>query len=93
MMKYVQDEKLFFVPGEPGKPNIAEIEFSRAGDHLAIIDHTFVDINYRGEGIGEHLVRMVVDQMRKEGRKIIPLCPFAKKEFEKTADYADIWHH
>lgn len=92
-MKYLKENERYYVPGAPGEEDIAEIAFSRAGDHLAIIDHTFVNINYRGEGIGERLVRMVVDDMRAEGRKIIPLCPFAKKEFEKTPEYADIWHH
>jgi predicted GNAT family acetyltransferase len=91
-MKYLQEESRFYVPGAPGEEDIAEITFSRAGDHLAIIDHTYVNINYRGQGIGEHLVEMVVELMRKEKREIIPLCPFAKKEFERVSSYQDIWH-
>jgi hypothetical protein len=29
-------------------------------------------------------------KMRNENRKIIPLCPFAKHEFDTTPEYADI---
>ncbi|EFG3869584.1 MULTISPECIES: GNAT family N-acetyltransferase, partial [Enterobacteriaceae] len=32
----------------------------------------------------------VVEKMRREKRKIIPLCPFAKHEFDKTREYDDI---
>jgi predicted GNAT family acetyltransferase len=31
-----------------------------------------------------------VEKARKEGKKIIPLCPFAKKEFEEKSEYADV---
>ncbi len=32
----------------------------------------------------------VVEKMRQEQRKIIPLCPFAKHEFDNTREYDDI---
>ncbi|MDY8708303.1 N-acetyltransferase [Escherichia coli] len=35
-------------------------------------------------------VAKVVEKMRREKRKIIPLCPFAKHEFDKTREYDDI---
>lgn len=89
-MEYLEGENRFYVPGAPGAEDVAEITFSLAGDRLAIIDHTYVDVNFRGQGIGEHLVRLVVDKMRAENRKIIPLCPFAHREFDRVADYNDI---
>nr|HDM0051246.1 N-acetyltransferase [Escherichia coli] len=39
---------------------------------------------------GKQLVAKVVEKMRREKRKIIPLCPFAKHEFDKTWEYDDI---
>ncbi|MCZ1518258.1 N-acetyltransferase, partial [Enterococcus faecium] len=27
---------------------------------------------------------------RRDGKKIIPLCPYAKKEFEKKPEYQDV---
>lgn len=35
-------------------------------------------------------VAEVVEKMRQEQRKIIPLCPFAKHEFDNTREYDDI---
>lgn len=90
-MQYLEGDNRFYVPGADGGADAAEITFTRIGEHLASIDHTFVDINFRRQGIGEHLVRLVVDKMRAEGRKILPNCSFAQREFERVADYNDIW--
>jgi len=69
---------------------IAEVVFVPTGEHLAIIDHTDVDESLKGQGVGKQLVAKVVEKMRKENRKIIPLCPFAKHEFDTTPEYKDI---
>ncbi|MDF6308077.1 GNAT family N-acetyltransferase [Escherichia coli] len=69
---------------------IAEIVFVPTGENLAIIEHTDVDESLKGQGIGKQLVAKVVEKMRREKRKIIPLCPFAKHEFDKTREYDDI---
>ncbi|MDR3430165.1 MULTISPECIES: GNAT family N-acetyltransferase [Silvimonas] len=69
---------------------VAEIVFVPTGDKLSIIDHTWVDESLKGQGVGKQLVARVVEKMRKEGRKIIPLCPFAKHEFDTTPAYQDI---
>lgn len=55
-----------------------------------IIDHTVVDESLKGQGIAKLLVAKVVERMRNEGRKIIPLCPFAKAIFDRTPEYSDI---
>lgn len=55
-----------------------------------IIDHTVVDESLKGQGIAKRLVAKVVERMREEGRKIIPLCPFAKAIFDRTPEYSDI---
>ncbi|MER2117389.1 MAG: GNAT family N-acetyltransferase, partial [Enterococcus casseliflavus] len=52
----------------------------------------FVDPAYRGQGLAEKLVAKGVEKARKEQKKIIPLCPFAKKEFERKPEYADVWN-
>ena len=64
--------------------------WSNAGSEIMIIDHTFVDSAYRGQGLAEKLVAAGVEVARNEGKKIIPLCPFAKKEFDEITEYADV---
>ena len=61
-----------------------------ADEHLSIIEHTDVDPSLKGQGVGKKLVAKVVEKMRGEQRKIIPLCPFAKHEFDNTREYDDI---
>lgn len=68
---------------------IGECTFSRSNEFW-IIDHTFVIEKYNGEGIGKKLVKNVVDKAREENVKIIPLCPFALKEFQNVKEYKEI---
>ena len=53
--------------------------WSNAGTKRMIIDHTFVDPAYRGQGLAEKLVPKGVEKARAEKKTIIPLCPFAKR--------------
>lgn len=71
---------------------VGEITWSNAGKKLWIIDHTFVASEARGHGLAAKLVFAVVEQARNEGKKILPLCPFAKKEFEQQEEYRDVWY-
>ncbi len=70
--------------------HVAEMSFSRAGDHLIIIDHTDVPDALRGRGVGDRLVRRAIEDAREQGKKIVPLCPFAAAQFRKHEEYRDV---
>ena len=70
--------------------HLAEMSFSRAGEHMIIIDHTDVPEALRGRGVGDRLVAKAVGDAREQGFKIFPLCPFAASRFRKNPDYADV---
>ena len=74
---------------EPDGPE-AELTFSRASEKLIIIDHTGVPDAYRGEKVGVALVERAVEDARKGGYKILPLCPFAAAQFRRHTDWADV---
>ncbi|WP_300345006.1 GNAT family N-acetyltransferase [Fusobacterium sp.] len=57
-----------------------------------IIDHTEVDENYGGKGIAKKLIEIIVNEAKKRDLKILPLCPYAKKEFEKNKEYQEIMY-
>lgn len=78
----------FFV--EKDQEKLALMTYSKAGADKIIIDHTEVDPSLKGEGVGRKLVFASVQYARENDLKIIPLCPFAKSEFEKNEDYADV---
>ena len=66
------------------------MSFSRAGEHMIIIDHTDVPEALRGRGIGDRLVGKAVGDAREQGFKIFPLCPFAASRFRKHPEYLDV---
>ena len=52
-------------------------------ENFYIIDHTGVTDAAKGLGGGKKLVATFVEHARKQEKKVLPLCPFAKAEFEK----------
>lgn len=82
-MEILAGHNKFYVNDAEGN-QVAEIVFVPTGEHLSIIEHTDVDPSLKGQGVGKLLVAKVVEKMRAENRKVIPLCPFAKHEFDKN---------
>ncbi len=61
-----------------------------AGSNRLIIEHTEVDESLKGQGVGAKLLEALVDFARREGIKVLPLCPFAKATFQKRQDLRDV---
>lgn len=61
-----------------------------AGPKKMIIEHTEVDESLRGQGIGLLLLERLVEFVREEEIKVIPLCPFAKAQFKEREDLRDV---
>ncbi len=66
------------------------MHYTFAGPGKMIIDHTEVNDEYAGKGLGKQLVKAGVEYARENHLKILPLCPFAKKIFELTPAFADV---
>ena len=69
---------------------VAEMTYSRTNATMIIIDHTDVDDSLRGEGVGRQLLDALVAWARSTGTKVLPLCPFAKAQFDKDAAIRDV---
>lgn len=72
---------------------IAEMTYTRIGTSGIIIEHTEVPTALRGQGIGQALVQRAVNDARAEGRNIIPLCPYAKAQFQRHSGWSDVLRH
>ncbi|MFZ2099534.1 MAG: GNAT family N-acetyltransferase [Oricola sp.] len=77
----------YLVRGPGG--TVAEMSFRFTGPDQVIIDHTEVPDAFRGTGTGSRLLNALMADMGKEGRKIIPLCPFAAAQFDRHPEWSD----
>lgn len=61
---------------------IGECDFFETKDCWNIT-HTEVNSNYQGQGIARKLVECIIENAKKEDRKLIAECSYAKKVLEK----------
>lgn len=78
----------FFI--EENGERLAAMEFTMAGTDKMIIDHTDVDDRLRGQGAGRQLLNRLVEYVRENEIRVIPLCPFAKSVFQKDPSIRDV---
>jgi predicted GNAT family acetyltransferase len=89
MKQFQKGENRYYLENDQGE-TIAEITYVPTDESLVTIDHTFVDDSLRGQGVASQLVATVVEEMKQSGKKIIPLCSFAKAEFKRKKEYQEI---
>lgn len=84
-----EENKGAFIASENGT-KAGEMTYSKAGAEKIIIDHTEVNPEFKGRGVGKEMVLAAVDYARKNNIKILPLCPFAKATFDRNKDIQDV---
>ena len=89
-VKQIDDKKNGAFIVLDGDKKAGEMAYVWAGADKIIIDHTEVDEAYGGQGVGKNLLIQLVDWARKDNVKVIPLCPFAKAQFEKDPEIRDV---
>lgn len=81
-LNYLEDHERFYVCDANNK-QIAEMTFTRVGQNKATINHTYIDPEYRGKGIADKLLNLVVTKLQQEQREIIPICSYVAKKLMK----------
>ena len=89
MIKIIYEQKENRAAAYDDEKFIGESTYAKS-DKVWIIDHTFVEKSYGGQGIAGRLVAKLVEEARKNDIKIIPLCSFAKREFKLKKEYLDV---
>lgn len=74
----------------PGIEGEAEITFTNRGPNLISADHTGAPDSMKGTGAALALVEFMIADARKEGFKIIPICPYVKAQYRKHPEWADV---
>ena len=68
------------------------IEYSLVNEHTIILAHTEVNDNFRGQGVGQAILKHIIEYARENDIRLIPLCPFTKAEIDKHPEYHDVLH-
>ena len=69
---------------------LGALTFTRVNPQLVIIDHTEVSDTLRGQGAGRKMLDAAVAWARETNTKIIPVCPYAKAQFDKDPSIGDV---
>jgi predicted GNAT family acetyltransferase len=83
------DTKGVFKAFENGK-EAGNMTYSWAGKDRFVIDHTDVNPEFNGKGVGKKMLLVAVEYARKNNLKIIPLCPFARSVFDKIEEIRNV---
>lgn len=59
-------------------------------DELFVFTHTEIDPAAEGQGLGGKLVRAALDEVRGEGLRVLPVCPFVQEWLRRHPDYQDL---
>jgi predicted GNAT family acetyltransferase len=57
---------------------------------LIVFTHTEVDPTLEGQGIGGRLLRGALDDVRRQGLPVLPICPFVHAWMSRHPEYADL---
>ena len=72
-----------------GERMIGEAAYHRRPGRIAFT-HTEVDEALEGRGLGGALVGTALDDARREGLEVVPLCPFVAAYIERHPEYQDL---
>jgi hypothetical protein len=71
--------------------NPAELRYEIwVGGEVVTMVHTEIDPADEGSGLGQTLVAAALDDVRAQGRRVRPICPFVAKYIARHPDYADL---
>ena len=62
----------------------------RVDGDIVVFPHTVITPPRRGQGLGEILVQAAMDDVRTEGRKVVPACWFVAEFLGTNPRYADL---
>lgn len=90
LVKHNSDEKKGSFNAIEEGVQIGEMTYTMAGPGKMIIDHTEVNSEEKGKGVGHVLLYKAVEYARENNIKILPLCPFAKASFDRDVNIRDV---
>ena len=68
---------------------IGELAYRQRNDHIAFT-HTNVNPAYEGRGFGSRLAEAALNDARRQGLAVVPLCPFIAWYIEQHPEHGDL---
>ena len=68
----------------------AELTFTQRGADVISADHTGAPDSLKGTGAAKALVDFMVADARKNGFKIMPICPYVRAQYAKNPEWRDV---
>ena len=68
---------------------IGRAEYATDGRRV-VMDHTVTDPAHRGRGVAAAIVRYALEDLRAEGKVVMPACWYVREFVEEHPEYADL---
>ncbi|MFR2534021.1 MAG: N-acetyltransferase [Clostridia bacterium] len=78
----IKEENQKFLLIEEEK-EIGNLKFIKDVEGDFIIESIFIEEAYRGEGYAQIIFNEFIEKVKKEKRKVIPICTYAQAQFRK----------
>ncbi|AZI44591.1 N-acetyltransferase (plasmid) [Deinococcus psychrotolerans] len=62
----------------------------RVSGNTVNLYHTEVEDGHEGEGLGSQLAKHALDDVKAQGKQVIPSCPFIAAYIERHPEYQDL---
>jgi predicted GNAT family acetyltransferase len=72
-----------------GEELVGYVAYRLRPDEITLM-HTEVTLAAEGRHIGSRLVQQTLDDIRKRGLRVVPMCPFVRGYIKRHPDYADL---
>lgn len=69
---------------------IAKIEYIKTKTGKIYLTHTEVPKELEGRGIGNAIVKKVLDKVRRDKLPLVPMCPFVAAYIKRHPEYNDL---
>jgi predicted GNAT family acetyltransferase len=66
------------------------LAFYRLTDGVMTITHTEVPTHLRGRGLGSRMMHAVLQDVRAQGLKVVPRCPFVADYIDRNPEFRDL---
>lgn len=65
----------------------------RMRDGRHIFTHTEIDDSFSGQGLASKLVRFALDDVKEQGGRVVPICPFFAAYIQRHREYEEYVDH